>query len=130
MLSKQLRQIALTASLSMVSFRNVRFTATAVATQTRGGIEALVIKGGTEFFAASLLRWKPRQVKKAYRRHWIIEECIKLLKSEFGLESCQARAIPTIRAHAYICLMYFNTLEQFRVKHKYINTLPHTLGVV
>lgn len=76
-----------------------------------GGIEALVVKDGKEFFATSLVKLKPHEVKKLYRKRWMIEECIKLLKSEFGIETCQARTIPTIRAHAYVCLMSFNTLE-------------------
>ncbi|TAE29723.1 MAG: hypothetical protein EAZ92_05905 [Candidatus Kapaibacterium sp.] len=83
-----------------------------------GDIHALIVQDGKEFFATSVLQWKPKEVKKAYRKRWMIEECITLLKSEFGFETCQARTIPTIRAHAYVCLMSFNTLELFRVKHK------------
>lgn len=94
-----------------------------------GDIDALIVKDGKEFFATSLLQWKPKDVKKAYRKRWMIEECIKLLKSEFGFETCQARTIPAIRAHAYVCLMSFNTLELFRVKHK-ISTLYHIRSVL
>lgn len=83
-----------------------------------GGIQALLVKDGSVFFATSRLDWKPKQVKKAYRKRWIIEEVIKLLKSELGFETCQARLIPAIRAHAYICLMSFNLLEQERLKHR------------
>jgi hypothetical protein len=51
-------------------------------------------------------------------------EYIKLLKSEFALEICQARTVETIRAHAYICLMSFNKLEVFRTKHS-LSTFYH-----
>lgn len=94
-----------------------------------GGIKALVVKDGNNFFATSKLNWKPNQVKKAYRKRWLIEEVIKLLKSEFAFETCQARSIPAIRAHAYICLMSFNTLEQFRIKHN-ISTIYHIRSVL
>jgi hypothetical protein len=94
-----------------------------------GGIEALVVKDGKAFFATSRLDWKPKQVKNAYRKRWIIEECIKLLKSEFGFETCQARSIPAIQGHAYVCLMSFNTLELFRVQHK-LSTLYHIRSVL
>jgi len=89
-----------------------------------GGIEALVVKDGSVFFATSHLDYKPKQVKKAYRQRWMIEEVIKLLKSECGFETCQARSIPAIRAHAFICLMSFNSLEQERIKHR-ISTIYH-----
>jgi putative transposase len=94
-----------------------------------GGIEAFVAKDGTEFFATSLLHLKPREVKRAYRNRWMIEESIKLLKSEFGLQTCQARRIPTIRAHAFLCLIAFNHLEQFRVQH-HLSTLYHIRSVL
>lgn len=94
-----------------------------------GGIEALVVKDNNAFFATSRLEWKPNQVKNAYRKRWIIEECIKLLKSEFGFETCQARSIPAIQGHAYVCLMSFNHVELFRVKHK-LSTLYHIRSVL
>lgn len=81
------------------------------------GIKAFVVKDGNAFFATSHLDWKPKQVKKAYRKRWIIEEVIKILKSELGFETCQARSIAVIRAHAYLCLMSFNRLEEERLKH-------------
>ena len=89
----------------------------------------MIIKDGKEFFATSLLDWKPKQVKKTYRKRWVIEECIKLRQSEFALETCQARTVEPIRAHAYICLMSFNELELFRTKHD-LSTLYHIRSVL
>lgn len=94
-----------------------------------GKIEAFVVKDGDVFFATSRLDWKPKQVKRAYRMRWTIEEVIKLLKSEFAFETCQARTIPAIRAHAYICLMSFNRLEQERVRLG-LSTLYHIRSVL
>jgi putative transposase len=94
-----------------------------------GGIEALIVKDRKAFFATSQVTWTSKQVKKAYRKRWLIEEVIKLLKSEFGFETCQARTIPAIQGHAYVCLMSFNTLELFRVKHN-LSTLYHIRSVL
>ena len=83
-----------------------------------GGIKAQVIKDKDHFFATSLLHWKPDAIKKAYRKRWWIEEVIKVLKSELGFQTCQARSIDPIRAHAFICLMCFNELEKERCRRK------------
>lgn len=81
------------------------------------GISALIVKDGKEFFATSRLDWKPVQVKKAYGKRWLIEEVIKILKSHLGFETCQARKIPPIKAHAFLCLICFNELEFLRLRH-------------
>jgi hypothetical protein len=59
----------------------------------------------------------------------VIDECSKLLKSEFALETCQARTVEPIRAHAYVYLMIFNELELFRTWHN-ISTLYHIRSVL
>lgn len=94
-----------------------------------GGIEALIVKDRRAFFATSQVTWTSKQVKNAYRKRWLIEEVIKLLKSEFGFTTCQARTIPAIQGHAYVCLISFNTLELFRVKHN-LSTLYHIRSVL
>lgn len=94
-----------------------------------GGIQALVVKDRDEYFATSHLHWTAKQVKKAYRLRWVIEEVIKLLKQEFGFETCQARSIPAIYGHAFVCLMAFNKLEQFRVLNN-ISTIYHIRSVL
>lgn len=67
MLSKQLRQIALTACISVVCFRKVRFTATAVAAQTYGEVSHDTIQ---RFLAHERARWSRqlwKRVKKFFK---------------------------------------------------------------
>jgi hypothetical protein len=67
MLSKQLRQIALTACISVVCFRNVRFTTTSIAAQTSGAVPHDTIQ---RFLADERARWSRhlwKRVKKFFK---------------------------------------------------------------
>ena len=67
MVSKQLRQIAPTACISVVRFRKVRFTTTAVAAQTYGAVPHDTIQ---RFFAHERVRWSRqlwKRVKKFFK---------------------------------------------------------------
>ncbi len=67
MVSKQLRQITLNACISVVCFRKVRFTATAVAAQTSGAVSHDTIQ---RFLADERAEWSRqlwKQVKKFFK---------------------------------------------------------------
>ena len=64
MLSKQLRLLALTACISVVCFRSVRFTATAVAGQTSGAVSHDTIQ---RFLALERAKWS-RQLWKRVKK--------------------------------------------------------------
>jgi len=95
-----------------------------------GGIKVFVVKHRCKYFATNRLTLTAPQVRLEYKKRQAIEEVIKILKSELGLEDCQAgyeracnriRSTPPIQAqehHIALCLVAYLILEKERFKRK------------
>jgi len=78
-------------------------------------IRVLVVKDNDNYWASSDLSLQSADVKGYYRNRQIIEEFIKILKSELRLEGCSSRNSTAQINHIYFVLIAFCQLELFRV---------------
>jgi hypothetical protein len=81
-------------------------------------IRALVVKEDEEYWATSDIKLTSHQVKVIYQDRQMVEEVIKILKSELRIEGCSARSEIAQTNHVWLTLLAFCQLEHYRLFYK------------
>jgi putative transposase len=93
-----------------------------------GGLKVLVVKHRRKYYVTNRLSLTAKEVRAHYKRRHEVEEVIRVLKSELGLEACQAgyrrpgakepRPLPQVQEHHIaLCLVAYLIVEHERLAH-------------
>ena len=93
-----------------------------------GGLKVLVVRHRRKYYMTNRLTLTAREVRAHYRKRQEVEEVIRVLKSQLGLEACQGGyrrrgadpAQPRPRAqehHMALCLVAYLVVERERLDH-------------
>jgi putative transposase len=93
-----------------------------------GGLKVLVVRYRRKYYATNRLSLTAKEVRWHYRKRHEGEEVIRVLKSQLGLEACQAgyrrtraegtRPLPRVQEHHIaLCLVAYLIVERERLDH-------------
>ena len=93
-----------------------------------GGLKVLVVRYRRKYYATNRLSLTAKEVRWHYRKRHEVEEVIRVLKSQRGLEACQAgyrrtraegtRPLPRVQEHHIaLCLVAYLIVERERLDH-------------
>jgi putative transposase len=93
-----------------------------------GGLKVLVVRYRRKYYATNRLSLTATEVRRHYRKRHEVEEVIRVLKSQLGLEACQAgyrrpgaeaaRPRPQVQEHHIaLCLVAYLIVERERLDH-------------
>jgi hypothetical protein len=79
-----------------------------------GGLNVLVVRYGTKYYATNRLTLTALEVRRLYHVRSPIEEVMRVCQDQRGLTGCQARSARAQRHHLACCLAAFCVLERER----------------
>jgi len=82
----------------------------------KGGIHLRLVKNRKKYYVTNNHSLSRKGVLCLYQKRWVIEEFFRVMKSQLGMENCQARSIRAQENHIGSCFMLFVLLQDMAEK--------------
>lgn len=80
-----------------------------------GGLEVLVVRHGSKYFATNNLSLTKKEILDFYRGRWLVETIFRVLHFKIGIDQCQSLSLKAQNIHFHLCLLAYLFLEKERL---------------